>query len=252
MLGWWQDLIMLKSVHLWHIHKSFQNYCLLSISMETTRDTKSTITLFDRANSATNYYFSTVTTISCAFSLAMNKSLHAALVNISIAIQNMVCASFHCCHCWNSQPTASQRSHPLLDHRKHSANVNECQLVPFFLHERIQFHTFVSYALPCQLLFCQTAPLLLSVTWQQNVTEYCWDDSTSTAGPPMSASDVVGQHNKEGSITFRTAVARFLESHSSHHASMQKIVWQLMMSWCHGFVSSLSEKFWKRVQRFPI
>ena len=45
--------------------------------------TKSTITLFDRANSKLqNIFFSIVTTIRCAFSPAMNKSLHAALVNI--------------------------------------------------------------------------------------------------------------------------------------------------------------------------
>ena len=46
-------------------------------------------------------------------------------------------------------------------------------------------------------------PLLLSVSWQQNLMEYCWEGSTSTAIPPPSASDVVDQHNKIGGITFR-------------------------------------------------
>jgi len=32
---------------------------------------------------------------------------------------------------------------------------------------------------------------------QQNITEYWWEGSLSTAIPPPSASDVVGQQNKE-------------------------------------------------------
>jgi len=35
--------------------------------------------------------------------------------------------------------------------------------------------------LPCQMPFCQTAPLLPFVTWQQNVMEYCQEGSASTA-----------------------------------------------------------------------
>ena len=54
--------------------------------------------------------------------------------------------------------------------------------------------------------FCQTAPLLLSVTQQQNVMEYWWEGLISTAIPPTSASDVVGQHNKVGDITFGAAL----------------------------------------------
>ena len=50
--------------------------------------------------------------------------------------------------------------------------------------------------------FCQTAPLLPSVTQQQNVREYWWEDSASTAIPPTSTSNVVGQKNKTGGITF--------------------------------------------------
>ena len=62
----------------------------------------------------------------------------------------------------------------------------------FFLHGEIQFHIFASYALPCQTPFRQTAPLLPSVTQQQNLTE-CWlDGSAPTAIPPTSASDVMG------------------------------------------------------------
>ena len=83
--------------------------------------------------------------------------------------------------------------------QKVSMNVNECH---FFPHGRIQWHTFVSYALPCQTPFCQTAPLLPSVTWQQHVTQYLWEGPTSTAIAPTFLLDIVGTHNKIGSITF--------------------------------------------------
>ena len=49
-------------------------------------------------------------------------------------------------------------------------------------------------------------PLLPSVTWQQNIMEYCKEGSASTAIPPTSISDVVGPHNKIKDITFRAAV----------------------------------------------
>jgi len=45
---------------------------------------------------------------------------------------------------------------------------------------------------------CQTSPLLPCVAWQQNVVEYCWEDSNSTAIPPTSASHVLGQNNIGG------------------------------------------------------
>ena len=50
--------------------------------------------------------------------------------------------------------------------------------------------------------FCQTASLLPSITQEQNETEYWWE-VTSTALTPTIASDVVGQLNKVGGITFR-------------------------------------------------
>jgi hypothetical protein len=61
---------------------------------------------------------------------------------------------------------------------------------------------FDSYALPHQTPFCQTAPLLSSVAWQHNLTEYWQEVSTSTAVSPTSTSDFVGQHNKIGGINF--------------------------------------------------
>ena len=43
-------------------------------------------------------------------------------------------------------------------------------------------------------------PSAASVTQQQNVTEYWWEDSASTAIP--STFGIVGQRNKRGGITF--------------------------------------------------
>ena len=75
----------------------------------------------------------------------------------------------------------------------------------FFL-QGFYFHTFASYALPCQTPLRQTAPLLPSVTQQQHVMEHWWEGSISTAIPPISTSDVVVQHSKIGGITSRAAV----------------------------------------------
>ena len=49
---------------------------------------------------------------------------------------------------------------------------------------------------------CQTAPLLPSVTWKQNVTNW-WEDSTSTVVSPTFAYHIVGQQNKIEDVTFR-------------------------------------------------
>ena len=62
------------------------------------------------------------------------------------------------------------------------------------------------FVLLCQMPVCQTAPLLPPVTRQQNVIEYWKKASTSTAMPPTSTSDVVGQHNKMGEISFGAAL----------------------------------------------
>ena len=84
-----------------------------------------------------------------------------------MAFWNLGFFSHRCCHCWNAPPTASLWSHPLFCLQKHSADFHECQWMRSFLHGRIQWHTFVSYALPCHMPSCQTAALLPSVTQQQ-------------------------------------------------------------------------------------
>ena len=60
--------------------------------------------------------------------------------------------------------------------------------------------------------FCQTAPLLPSVTQQQNVTEYWWEGSASSAILPASVSTAVGQCNNIGGVTFRAALVAALIS----------------------------------------
>ena len=50
--------------------------------------------------------------------------------------------------------------------------------------------------------FCQTIPLLPSVTQQEHVMKYCWEGSASTVISLTSASDVVGKYNKMGGIIF--------------------------------------------------
>ena len=54
--------------------------------------------------------------------------------------------------------------------------------------------------------FCQTAPLLPSVTGQQHGMEYWQKGSTSTAIPPTLVSDIVGQHHSIEDINFRAAL----------------------------------------------
>ena len=122
-----------------------------------------------------------------------------------MAVQSMTCLSHSSCHCWNTLPTASLCSHPLFGLHKYSAIINECQWVPFSPHGSIQFHTFASCALPCQMMLYQPAPLLPPVTQEQNVTDYWWDSSTFAAITPTSTSDLLCQHNKIGGITFEAA-----------------------------------------------
>ena len=95
---------------------------------------------------------------------------------------------------------------PLFELHEHPESIDECQWVPFIPHGGIEWHTFASYALPCQMPFCQSASLLPAATQQQDVTEDWWEGSTSTVIPPTSTSDVRGHHNKIGGITFGAAL----------------------------------------------
>ena len=136
----------------------------------------------------------------------------------------------HCCHQWTQAcmlcswkfapvevtavataelhhpPPHCVHVHHLIHINLRSANVNECQWMQFVLHGGIQWHTFASSTLQHQTPFCETASLLPTVTQQLNVTEYWWEGLTSTAIPSTSTSDIMGQHNKTGGITFGAAL----------------------------------------------
>ena len=101
--------------------------------MEATTDTKSTVALFDRASSQLqNTDISIVTTISCTFLLAMNRSIHAVLIKICMDIWNIAYLSRCFRLCWNALPTTSLFWNPLFCLHKWSARINEWQWMPFF------------------------------------------------------------------------------------------------------------------------
>ena len=135
-----------------------------------------------------------------------NNSLYATLVKICISIGAPLSLS----SLLKCTTTTSLCSHSLFDLHKHSANVDDCQWVPFFPHEGVQWHNFPSYALPCHTPFCQTTPLLPSVAQQQNVMQYWWEGSPSAAIPPTSTSDIVSQHNNIRGLTFGAALVSVL------------------------------------------
>ena len=182
--------------------------------MEATTDTKSTITLCDRANSQLQ-------------STIFQCSHHHQLCSSSLAKQDPAPAEVphcHCCYCWNAPPTASMCSLPLLDLHKHSASINEWQWQWCFPHGGIQCHTFASYTLPCQMPLCQSTPLLPSVTRQHRVMGYWWEGSPSAATPPPFASDITAQHNKLRDITFVAALI-----HNSRGSVQHINCWTLML-----------------------
>ena len=147
---------------------------------------------------------SIVSTISYACSPVMNKSPHTVLILICtsrgtpLSLLQLLKCTTHPSLC----------SHPLFGLQKHSASCSEWQWVTWIPREGIQWETFASSSplLPCQTPFCHTAPLLPPVTRQQNVMGYWQEGSASTAVPPPSDSDMVGQHNKTGGITFGAAL----------------------------------------------
>ena len=177
--------------------------------------------LFGRENSQLqNTFFSIVTTMSCAFLSAMNKSLHAIkstwssrnwlVFHTAVTTAETHLPPPHCAHIhWLVSINVQQVS----------MNVSGCH---FCLQGRIQFHTFASSALRCQTPLCQSAPLLPSVTQQRRVMGYWWEGSASTAIPPTSNSDVMGQHHKIRGITAAAALVYYIVSYFCY----------LVMFWC--------------------
>ena len=111
--------------------------------------------LIEQILSYKTLFFNTSTTISCAFSPAMNKSLHAALVKIC-TLGGDHC---DCHHCWNAPTAASLCSHPLTvfkNVQQASMNVSfscteEFDDTPLLqLHSHVRCHS-VSLSLCCHL-----------------------------------------------------------------------------------------------------
>jgi len=78
-------------------------------------------------------FFYIVTTINYAFSLGMNKSLHALSKKPAPEEVTHCC----CCHCWNAPSTISLCSTSLFVLHKILANIGECQRVPLFCMEEL-------------------------------------------------------------------------------------------------------------------
>ena len=141
--------------------------------METT--TKSTRTLFDRANSQlqntvfqyiNHYYLCIFASYEQEPACCTRKNLHPW--RWPLWLSSLL-------KCTNHRLTVLTPTNSL---QECSASINECQ---FFLHRGIRWHTFAPTALPCKMPFCQPVPLLPSVTRQQNGMEYKRKGSTSTA-----------------------------------------------------------------------
>lgn len=163
-----------------------------------------TIELFDKSKfSATKHYLSRQSS-----QLAVHfhqwwrwQDLHATLINIYNSGGDHLLLLLKC------TTTASLCSLLLSGLHKCSANIDEYQWVPFFSAQRNSVTCLCSMctSMSCQMAFCQTAPLLPSVTQQENVMEHWWEGPASTDIPPTSISDTVSQHNKVGGITFGAA-----------------------------------------------
>jgi len=80
--------------------------------------------------------------------------------------------------------------------------------------------TFASHVHPCQ-----TAPLLAFVTQQQNVMEYGWEDSATTAIPTSTSNSVV-QHNKIAGVTFRSVLIIMICQARALHRSLHVVTKQ--------------------------
>jgi len=137
--------------------------------METTTARKCTITLFDRVNSLLQN------------SISQHNHHHQLCIFASNEQEPVYHTSndLHQQKCPTAMVTTAETHHPalrcsypLFGLHRHSASIDECQWMPLFLHGGIQWHTFSPYTLPCQTPFCQSAPLLPSVTRAQNGIGY--------------------------------------------------------------------------------
>jgi len=156
--------------------------------------------LIEQILSYKTLFFNIVITTSYAFSLVMNKSLHATLVKICTSRGDHC----HCHQYWNTPPR-SHRAHTCcsvsINIQQASVNVNRCWFCMEEFHDTPMLH--MHFHVRCHSVI---TPLLPSVTQPRNVMGYQWEGSASTAMPP-SVSDVTGQHHNIGGITFRAVLA---------------------------------------------
>lgn len=104
-------------------------------------------------------------------------------------------------HCSTAENTAHSLN--VLTSTVSSPSTDECQWVQFLFHMgkfnctpvlHSEFHVTLQFV------------RLSSVAHQHNVMGYCWESSTSATIPPTSSSDIMGQDNKIGCITFGAAL----------------------------------------------
>ena len=145
-----------------HLCRLMWKWCLIFISKKKPKNLQQRTQqhcLIEQILSYQPLFLNTVISINYAFSPVMNKRLHVVLIKFFIAIQNVVYLFYHCDHFWNTPPTTSSYSHPLVVLQKHSAGFCECHWVPFFSARRNSMAP-LCLTFPCPLTFCQTAPPL--------------------------------------------------------------------------------------------
>ena len=98
----------------------------------------------------------------------------------------------HCTHIYCLVPINIQKA-PM--------NIKECN----FLYMEAFNDTLLLHSLFHSRCHFVRLPVCCPIT-QQHVTGYWWEGPTYTAIPPTSASEVMGQHNKIGGITFGAAL----------------------------------------------
>ena len=103
--------------------------------------------------------------------LADQDALHFMVWQLCMTIQNLVCLSHRCYHCWKAPSTTSLCSHLLVGLWKCSAGIYECQQMQFF-------STWRNLIIPLCFTCISVSDTVLSerpstaVMWQQKAIEY--------------------------------------------------------------------------------
>jgi len=143
--------------------------------------------LIEQIPSYRTLFFNIVTTMSYAFSPAMNK-LHAAFIKICTSRQwpTVSVAMLKRTTCHFTALTSTVWS-PSAFSKYQWISVDSTPLLHTHFHVR------------CHSV---TLPLWCHLSQQQNIMKYWWEGSAYTTIPSMSTSDILCQHHKIGGITF--------------------------------------------------